>query len=199
MKAIPLSITCLLALAGCQTVPDRLPQAEPAPAVACYFPTDPPTDPPTDLPTGQSAPDETLSVLTASIDVLEAWGFSLETTDTELGLVSASRERELIGYYDRYDYDYGYGSGFRLFGGFGIGRGVGIGVGGSFGPGFGQQPVEVERVSLLARDGHLRISRGIRRFDHLGDLRESYSASNDDFCGRFQDALSSSVTPQGAS
>ena len=187
MKAIPLSITCLLALAGCQTVPDRLPQAEPAPAAACYFPT------------GQSAPDETLSVLTASIDVLEAWGFSLETTDTELGLVSASRERELIGYYDRYDYDYGYGSGFRLFGGLGIGRGVGIGVGGSFGPGFGQQPVEVERVSLLARDGHLRISRDIRRFDHLGDLRESYSASNDDFCGRFQDALSSSVTPQGAS
>ena len=74
--------------------------SEPAPAAACYFPTDPPTD--------QSAPDETLSVLTASIDVLEAWGFSLETTDTELGLVSASRERELIGYYDRYDYDYGY-------------------------------------------------------------------------------------------
>ena len=187
MKAIPLSITCLLALAGCQTVPDRLPQAEPAPAAACYFPT------------GQSASDETLSVLTESIDVLEAWGFSLETTDTELGLVSASRERELIGYYDRYDYDYGYGSGFRLFGGFGIGRGVGIGVGGSFGPGFGQQPIEVERVSLLARDGHLRISRDIRRFDHLGDLRESYSASNDDFCGRFQKAFSSSVTPQGAS
>ena len=50
MKAIPLSITCLLALAGCQTVPDRLPQAEPAPAAACYFPTDPPTD--------QSAPDD---------------------------------------------------------------------------------------------------------------------------------------------
>ncbi|HAZ99897.1 MAG TPA: hypothetical protein DCX04_11925, partial [Halomonas sp.] len=60
MKAIPLSITCLLALAGCQTVPDRLPQAEPAPAAACYFPT------------GQSSPDETLSVLTESIDVLEA-------------------------------------------------------------------------------------------------------------------------------
>jgi hypothetical protein len=187
MKAIPLSITCLLALAGCQTVPDRLPQAEPAPAAACFFPTD------------QPASDETLHVLTKSIDVLEAWGFSLETTDTELGLVSASRERELIGYYDRYDYDYGYGSGFRLFGELGIGRSVGIGVGGSFGPAFGQQPVEVERVSLLARDGHMRISRDIRRFDHLGKLRESYSASNDDFCGRFQEAFYSSSTPQGAS
>lgn len=186
MKAIPISITCLLALAGCQTVPDRLPQAEPAPAAACYFPT------------GQSGPSETLSVVTESIDVLEAWGFSLETTDTELGLVSASRERELVGYYDRYDYDYGYGSGFRLFGGFGIGRGVGIGVGGSFGPGFGQQSVEVERVSLLARDGHLRISRDIRRFDHLGDLRESYSASNDDFCRRFQQAFEQAAITQGA-
>ncbi|WP_311065390.1 hypothetical protein [Halomonas sp. DWK9] len=187
MKAIPLSITCLLALAGCQTVPDRLPQAEPAPAAACYFPTD---------PSGQG---DTLSVVTDSIDVLEAWGFALETTDTELGLVSASREQELIGYYDRYDYDYGYGSGFRLFGGFGIGRGVGIGVGGSFGPAFGQQPVEVERVSLLARDGHLRISRDIRRFDHLGELRESYSASNDDFCRRFQETFEQTTSTQGAS
>ncbi|WP_404375769.1 hypothetical protein [Vreelandella aquamarina] len=185
MKAIPISITCLLALAGCQTVPDRLPQAEPAPSAACYFPI------------GQTAPGDTLGVLTDSIDVLEAWGFSLETTDTALGLVSASRERELIGYYDHYDYD-DYGSGFRLFGGFGIGRHVGIGVGGGYGPGFGQQPVEVERVSLLADGGYLRISRDIRRFDHLGDLRESYSASNDDFCRRFQEAFQQTAVTQGA-
>ncbi|WP_083007064.1 hypothetical protein [Halomonas sp. GT] len=189
MKAIlPISMTCLLILTGCQAVPDRLPQAEPAPSAACYFPS------------GQSGQvtsqlggaTQSLEVLTQSIAVLEAWGFELEATDTDLGLVTASRQRDLIGYYDPYDNDFGYGRSMRVFGGFGLGRGgssIGLGVGGGFGGGFRHQPVEVERVSLLARDGHIRLSRDIRRFDHLGDLRESYSASNDDFCQRFQTAF----------
>ncbi|BBI64107.1 hypothetical protein HSBAA_54130 [Vreelandella sulfidaeris] len=139
-------------LAGCQVVPDRLPQAEPAPAAACYFPTS----------------DE--QALETSVELLTEWGFSLDTTDTALGLVSASRERELHGYYDPYDNAYGYGSGMRLFGGLGIGSGgVGLGIGGiGFGGGVGQQPVEVERVSLLVKDAHIRISRDIRRFDQWG-------------------------------
>ncbi len=189
MKAIlPISMTCLLILTGCQAVPERLPQAEPAPSAACYFST------------GQSAPP--LEVLTQSIEVLEAWGFQLDTTDTGLGLVTASRQRDLIGYYDPYDNDFGYGRSTRVFGGFGLGSGgssIGLGVGRGFGGGFRHQPVEVERVSLLARDGHIRLSRDIRRFDHLGDLRESYSASNDDFCQRFQTAFKQVAgTPRAA-
>ncbi|MGM0834318.1 hypothetical protein M0220_05055 [Halomonas qinghailakensis] len=191
MKAIlPISMTCLLLVTGCQTVPERLPQAEPAPSAACYFPSDQPS---------QKTPS--LEVLTQSIGVLETWGFELETTDTDLGLVTASRRRDLIGYYDPYDNDFGYGRNMRVFGGFGLGRGgssIGLGIGGGFGAGFRHQPVEVERVSLLARDGYIRLSRDIRRFDHLGDLRESYSASNDDFCQRFQTAFKQAAATPGA-
>lgn len=180
MKSIPISLTCLLALAGCQVTPDRLPQAEPAPSAACYFP---------------STDDRTLET---SVDILTEWGFTLTSTDTTLGLISASRERELHGYYDSYD---DYGRGMRMFGGLGIGSGSGIGFGGGvgFGGGIGQQPVEVERVSLFVNDAHIRISRDIRRFDHVGDLRESYSASNDDFCRRFQATFEQSLPADGRS
>jgi len=181
MKSIPISLTCLLALAGCQVIPDRLPQAEPAPAAACYFP----------------ANHE--RALETSVEVLTEWGFTLNSTDTALGLISASRERALHGYYDPYDDAYGYGRGMRVFGGLGIGRGsgVGFGIGSSFGGSVGQQPLEVERVSLLVDDTHIRISRDIRRFDHWGDLRESYSASNDDFCQRFQTRFTQTVPATG--
>lgn len=186
MKSMTLSITCLLALSGCQVMPDRLPQAEPAPAASCYFPS------------GSAAPSsQPIDVLTRSVAVLEEWGFELDSTDTELGLISASRQRDLIGYYDPYDNAYGYGRGMRVFGGFGLGRG-GSSIGLGFGGGIPQQPVEVERVSLLASDGNVRISRDIRRFDHLSDLRESYSASNDDFCQRFQSALTQPPKPENA-
>lgn len=201
MKTITLGMSCLLLLVGCQTVPDRLPQAEPAPAAACYFPIGSPAAQQT---TGGGQDQEALAqeVLAQSVAVLEAWGFELVSTDTRLGLVSASRQRDLVGYYDPYDNAYGYGRGMRVFGGVGLGgRGgsnIGLGVGGGFGGGIGQRPVEVERVSLLVNDGYVRISRDIRRFDHLSDLRESYSASNDDFCQRFRAALPPTLTIERA-
>lgn len=176
MKPIYLSISCFFLLAGCQAVPDRLPKADPAPAASCYFPIG-----------STETVDNNVELVSQSVAVLEEWGFKLDSTDTALGLISASRQRDLVGYYDPYDYAYGYGRGMRVFGGVGLGRGAGIGLG--FGGGIGQQPVEVERVSLLVDEGHVRIARDIRRFDHLGDLRESYSANNQDFCQRFQSAL----------
>jgi len=191
MKTLPLGMSCLLLLVGCQTVPDRLPQAEPAPAASCYFPIGLEATP--QMAEGVNTQEALAKeVLTQSVAVLEAWGFELVSTDTRLGFLSASRQRELIGYYDPYDNAYGYGRGMRVFGGVGLGRGgssFGLGIGGGFGGGVGQQPVEVERVSLLVNDGYVRVSRDIRRFDHLRDLRESYSASNEDFCQRFQAAL----------
>lgn len=189
MKSIPISLTCLLVLAGCQAVPDRLPQAEPAPAASCYFPIN--------APARAESALEASTALKTSVDVLTEWGFTLTSTDTTLGLISASRERALHGYYDPYDNAYGYGRGMRVFGGLGFGRGggsgIGIGMGSGFGGGIGQQPVEVERVSLLVNNDHVRISRDVRRFDHVGDMRESYSASNDDFCQRFQNRFEQAV------
>jgi len=181
MKSKPISFTCLLALAGCQVVPDRLPQAEPAPAASCYFSINTSTNAAADALQASAA-------LETSINVLTEWGFTLNSTDTALGLVSASRERPLHGYYDPYDNAYGYGRGMRVFGGVGFGRGIssGVGIGMGYGGGIGQQPIEVERISLLVHNDHVRISRDVRRFDHVGDMRESYSASNDDFCQRFQ-------------
>ncbi|MBZ5485945.1 hypothetical protein HW452_00175 [Halomonas aquamarina] len=181
MKSIPVTLTCLLALAGCQATPDRLPQAEPAPAVACHFPI---------------GATDTQAVLRQSVAVLTEWGFELDSTDTSLGLISASRQEALHGYYDPYDNAYGYGRGMRVFGGFGIGRGAGAGIGLGFGGGLNQQPVEVERVSVLVGDD-VRISRDLRRYDHLGDLRESRSASSHDFCQRFQSALEPGSLPSG--
>lgn len=197
MKSIPISITCLLALAGCQTLPDRLPQAEPAPAASCYFSVNQASHVSVNQASSVDVSSDVSAALATSVDVLTEWGFTLTSTDTALGLISATRERPLHGYYDPYDNAYGYGRGMRLFGGLGVGRGssagIGIGFGGG-GAGIGQQPVESERVSLLISNGYLRISRDIRRFDHIGDMRESYSASNDDFCQRFQ-ARFEQVTP----
>lgn len=170
MKSLPISIACMMALAGCQAVPDRLPRAEPAPSSACYF----------------AVGDDPREVVEQSVALLENWGFELDSTDTDLGLVSASKERELPGYDDPYD-GYRYASGMRLFGGFGIGRGAGFGVG--IGGGIGRAPVESERVSVLVQNGHVRLSRDLRRFDQLRDMREARSASDDDFCRRFQSAL----------
>ncbi|MFI0472289.1 hypothetical protein ACGLWX_06135 [Halomonas sp. HMF6819] len=170
MKSRPMMLVLLLALTGCQTTPDRLPRAEPAPAPSCYFPTN-----------GVAGEE----VLRQSVAVLENWEFELDNTDTTLGLITASKEHELIGYYDPYD-DY-YGPGVRFFGGLGLGHRSSIGLG--FGGGIGQRPMESERVSVLVQNDHVRLSRDIRRFDHLRDLRESRSASDDDFCRRFQSAL----------
>ncbi|SDN51557.1 hypothetical protein [Vreelandella arcis] len=171
MKLTPFSFVCLLALGGCQAVPSSLPRAEPPPAAACYFPIDAP------------------STLTASVDVLTEWGFSLDASDTNLGLLSASRTQELHGYSDLYASPrFRSGSALHLFGGLGIGGGTRLGIG--LGGGFGQPPIEVERVSLLWDQRHMRVSRDIRRFDQYGSLREGRSASTESFCQRLQHALS---------
>lgn len=188
MKTVTLGVGALLLLMGCQMVPDSLPKATPPPAAACHFSVQSATL------SGQEGDDQAL--LTKSIAALEALGFELVSTDTSLGWLSASRQRALLGYYDSYDSVYGGGNhmrlvGSRLVGSVGIGsRGsssIGVGVG--FGGRVESRPTEVERVSLFVNGGDVRISRDIRRFDHLRDLRESYSASSEDFCQRFQAAL----------
>lgn len=173
MKWTSVSCLCLLALGGCQAMPSSLPSADPPPAESCYFPSDDP------------------ATLTASVDVLTEWGFSLDASDTQLGLLTASREKTLHGYSDLYaEPRLRPRTGFHVFGGLGSGGGAGLGVGVGLGGGFSQPPVEVERVSLLWDRQHMRVSRDIRRFDQYGSLREGRSASSDGFCQQLQRALS---------
>ncbi|KPQ26407.1 MAG: hypothetical protein HLUCCA13_01550 [Halomonas sp. HL-48] len=173
MKWTPFSCLCLLALGGCQVMPSSLPSAEPPPAESCYFPSDDP------------------DTLTTSVDLLTEWGFSLDASDSQLGLLSVSREKTLHGYSELYAEPHLRSrSGVHLSGGLGVGGGSRLGVGVGLGGGFSQPPVEVERVSLLWDRQHMRVSRDIRRFDQYGSWREGRSASTDAFCQQLQRALS---------
>jgi len=165
----------VLVLAGCQATPSTLPAAEPRPAAECRWPL------------GDRAPRP---LVRAAVDALEAEGFLIRHTDLALGLVSAERTRILPGYGDRYD-----GWETRgMFGGIGIGGGRG-GVSSGVMIGFGgvgsltRDATQLERVSLLAGDGEVRVSRDIQVIDWRGELAEARSASTAEFCQRLRGAI----------
>ncbi|WP_445000295.1 hypothetical protein [Halomonas mongoliensis] len=179
-KALVGGLAALL-LAGCQTTPSTLPVAEPRPEAACTWPL---------------GDQEPRALLRAAVDALEAEGFLIRHTDLALGLVSAERTRILPGYGDRHDrWDRG-----GMFGGIGIGGGRG-GVSSGVMIGFGgvgsltRDATQLERVSLLAGDGEVRVSRDIQVIDWRGELAESRSASSADFCQRLRDAIEAGGRP----
>ena len=157
-------------LAGCQMTPTTLPVAEPAPAAECRW---------------AAAPGDDLPrVITA----LEAEGFVVRHTDASLGLVSADRARTTI-YHDNGIERLPRIGGFVRGGSGGhIGTGVMLGMGGGFGPGI-DEATRAERVSVVVDEQEVRVSRDIRLIDWRGDLRESRSASDADFCRDLRRAL----------
>lgn len=171
----PWLLPLLLVLAGCQTVPSTLPVAEPPPAAACRWPAE------------GAAPRE---VLRRAVTALEQDGFLIRHTALAPAVVSAERTRVLPGYGGRYDDWERHG----MFGGVGIGGGRGRVAGGMM-IGFGgvgsvtRDATQLERVSLLAGDETIRVSRDIQLIDWRGELLEARSASTDDFCGRLRDAM----------
>lgn len=179
----PISVAgCCFWLAGCQVLPDRLPQAEPPPAQACRW--------------SETAPAET--ILNTGVEVLTGWEFELDSSDVPLGVITASRVRQRAGLYPGYDLYDRFGSGTHFFGGFGYGWRSGFATGAmlEFGGRTGVEHEDRERVTLLVEEGEeniVRVSRDIRRFDHFGDLRESRSASDADFCRRLHDAMQDSM------
>lgn len=172
---LPCVLVTVLVLAACQTTPSTLPAAEPRPAAECHWSV------------GDRAPQ---TLMRAAVDALEAEGFLIRHTDLALGLVSAERTRILPGYGDRHDRWESRG----MFGGFGIGGGRG-GVSSGVMIGFGgvgsltQDATQLERVSLLAGDGEVRVSRDIQVIDWRGELAESRSASSAEFCQRLREAI----------
>ena len=157
-------------LAGCQMTPTTLPVAEPAPSTECRW---------------DAAPGDDLGrVVTA----LEAEGFVVRHTDASLGLVSADRARTTI-YHDNGVERLPRIGGFVLGGSGGhVSSGVSIGIGGGFGQGV-DEATRVERVSVVVDERTLQVARDIRLIDWRGDLRESRSASDADFCRDLRHAI----------
>lgn len=165
----------VLVVAGCQTTPSTLPVAEPRPAAECRW----------TIGDGAIQP-----LVRAAVEALEADGFLIRHTDLALGLVSAERTRILPAYGDRHDRWDSRG----MFGGIGIGGGRG-GVSSGVMIGFGgvgsltRDATQLERVSLLAGDGEVRVSRDIQVIDWRGELAEARSASTAEFCRGLRDAI----------
>ncbi|PRY72425.1 hypothetical protein [Halomonas ventosae] len=165
-------------LAGCQVAPTTLPVAEPAPAAECRWPA--------------GSGDSLARVVTA----LEAVGFLVRHTDVPLGLVSAERARTTI-YHDNGVDRLPHIGGFVLGGSGGhVSSGVMIGLGTGFGVGV-DEATRIERVSVVVDESELQVARDIRMIDWRGDLRESRSASDADFCRDLRRAIEA-VPPQEA-
>ncbi len=157
-------------LAGCQMTPTTLPVAEPAPAAECRWDAAPGTD------------------LARVITALEAEGFVVRHTDASLGLVSADRARTTIYHDNGVERLPRFGGFVRGGSGGHIGTGVMLGIGGDFGTGI-DEATRAERVSVVVDAQALRVTRDIRLIDWRGDLRESRSASDADFCRDLRRAI----------
>ncbi|MGM0704129.1 MAG: hypothetical protein ACQEUG_17235 [Pseudomonadota bacterium] len=164
----------VLPLVGCQSPPSRLPSAEPPPAAECRW----------------AVPDvASAAVVRAALAALESQDFVIRDTDLTLGLVSADRTERIPAYRNPYDdwaeptwYGrYGVGSG-----GFATGVGVAFGDAGTW----ARDATRLERVSLIANGGWVRVSRDLQVIDWRGEVRESRSASDAAFCRSLRRDLS---------
>ncbi|MGQ7248784.1 hypothetical protein ACUN9Y_15785 [Halomonas sp. V046] len=157
-----------LAMAGCQATPTDLPQAQPAVSTSCEW-----------------SPAPGSVAMTDVVAALERRDFLVRDTDAALGVVSAERvERATYHNADAVRPQLGGfvlgGSGGRVGGGVGVG--VGFGGGGWGGWGTIDDATRVERVSVALDAERIRVTRDIRLFDWRGDLRESRTASDSEFC-----------------
>lgn len=120
------------------------------------------------------------------ITALEADDFVIVETEARLGLVTAQRSRILTGYgapwYEPVP--------FGLSGFFGLGGGhhsAGMAI--SLNRSFGVDPTQVERVSVVARDTHVRATRDLQIVEADGRLRSARVAASDAFCRALREAI----------
>ncbi|ATJ81269.1 hypothetical protein ACFPTY_18805 [Halomonas beimenensis] len=162
--------TLLLAvLVGCQSLPSRLPEAEPAPSAACRWPVQ---------------ADRPPATLTRVVAALEEEGFLVRHTAPALGLVSAERAERTF-YPGHVEPDIG---AFVLGGSHGRrGGGVWLGLGAGFGT-LSDEATEVERVSVVVGET-VQVARDIRLFDWRNELVRSRTASDATFCLDLREAI----------
>jgi len=163
-----------LAVAGCQSGPGPLEAgASAALPAACSWP--------------RRTQASTEAWVRAGIAELEARGFSTRNTDLALGVVSAERSTRQpgLGAVDRPWYD-----GISFWGGSrqhsASGFGLGIGVGGGF-----DDPVQIERVSLVVGDESVKMTRDSSVVDAGGYVIDARAYNRDAFCREISGAIES--------
>lgn len=165
-------------LGACHSTPQQMPVAEPAPSSGCQWP----------VVAGSVS-------LADVVTVLEGRDFLVRDTDTALGVVSAEKTERTT--YHNADAVRPRLGGFVLGGSGGhVGAGVGVGFG-SWGWGTSDDATRVERVSVALDDQEVRLTRDIRLFDWTGQLRESRTASDADFCAAVRQQLASVAASSG--
>jgi len=168
-------------LAGCASGPPRLPDHANLPAAACQW----------------TAPEAgSFDYLRRVITALEADDFVIVESEARLGLVTAQRSRILAGYgmpgYQPLP--------FGLSGFFGLGGGhhsAGMAI--NLNRSFGDDPTQVERVSVLARDAQVKTTRDIQVVEADGRLRSGRVVASDEFCRALHEAIDrlSDLQPSG--
>ncbi|SHF38136.1 hypothetical protein SAMN02745148_02496 [Modicisalibacter ilicicola DSM 19980] len=169
----------VLVLAGCQTLaaPDPLARnVEPLPVPCTWTRSD-------------QAPRELW--IRASVEALEARGYAIRHTEPRLGVVSAERTTRLpgLGAVDR-----------PLFGGSGIwgsvgsrGSGVSVGFGTGFGTRYSDDPIEIERLSVIVGEQEVSITRDASVVDAGGYVRHAGTENRSDFCRELSASIESRV------
>ncbi|WP_136066318.1 hypothetical protein [Modicisalibacter radicis] len=176
-----LAVIAGLAIAGCQTGPGPLEAGASAQLPAsCSWP--------------RRTQASTEAWVRAGIAELEARDFSIRNTDLSLGVVSAERSTRQpgMGAVDHPWYD-----GISFWGGSrrhsATGFGLGIGVGGGF-----DDPVQIERVSLVIGDETVKMTRDSSVVDGDGYVIDARSYNRDAFCREVSGAIESRLlnTPE---
>ncbi|WP_227367418.1 hypothetical protein [Halomonas sp. M20] len=179
---LPILPVIALVLTGCQSLAPADPlasNAEPLPAPCTW--------------TRNDQASQALW-LRATVEALEARDYAIRHTDTQLGLVSAERrtrqpglgavDRPILGGSSVWG-SVGRGSGFSI--------GFGTGFGGGVGGGYYDDPIEIERLSVIIDEQNVSITRGASIVDPGGYVVDSRSRNRGEFCRELSASIESRV------
>ncbi|MBZ9559177.1 MULTISPECIES: hypothetical protein [unclassified Modicisalibacter] len=127
----------------------------------------------------------------AAIPELEARGFTVRSTDLELGVVSAERTRRQPG---MGAIDEPWFAGTSLWSSFGRRSAVGVG----YGVHLGDDPVQVERLSLVVGEDSVSLTRDSSVIDTDGYVVDARPYNRDAFCREVSGAIESRLINTGA-
>lgn len=129
----------------------------------------------------------------ATVEALEAQGYRIETTEVALGLVSAERSAAQPGL-GAVDRPFWGRSGFWGYYGMGSRHGYSLG----YAQRFGGDPVRIQRVSVVAADDVVRVTRDSRVVDIDGYLIDARPDNSATFCASLREAIDLRLREEGA-